>query len=297
MGESPPILACPAPIFHVEACASIAFRIMPQTSATRELKADVRDFWNADPCGSRYLGDREDFNAHARSRYELEPYIGEFAGFKESAGKRVLEIGVGMGADYLEWLKAGAVASGVDLSESSLERARRRCELAGHQPDLRVSDAEELPFADSTFDIVYSYGVLHHSPNTVQCIAEAGRVLNPGGILRIMIYHDPSPTGLMLWARYGLASGQSVRQSVHDHLESPGTKTYSREEATDLLAGFEQIEMRQVFSPGDLLLNKPSARFQSWPYRLVWAIYPRTLVRAFGTRLGLFLLISAGKPV
>jgi ubiquinone/menaquinone biosynthesis C-methylase UbiE len=260
------------------------------------LKEDVRDFWNADPCGSRYLGDRADFEDHAQARYRLEPYIHEFAGFARSEGKHALEIGVGMGADYLEWLKAGAQATGVDLSRTSLEQAKRRCEMAGYPPDLRVSDAEQLPFPDDTFDIVYSYGVVHHSPDTPQCIREAGRVLKPGGALRIMIYHHPSLTGFMLWLRFGWLRGKSLRQCVRDHLESPGTKSYTQEEARAMLQGFEQMEFRQVFSPGDLLLNEPSARFRGWAYRIIWRLYPRFLVRRFGASLGLFLLISARKP-
>jgi ubiquinone/menaquinone biosynthesis C-methylase UbiE len=269
---------------------------MPEAPPVAGLKEEVRDFWNADPCGSRYLGDRADFEAHARARYALEPYIHEFAGFAQASGRRVLEVGVGMGADYLEWLKAGALATGVDLSSASLERAQRRCELAGCTPDLRVSDAERLPFADDTFDIVYSYGVMHHSPDPPQCIREALRVLKPGGALRIMIYHHPSLTGFMLWLRYGFLRGESLRQSVHDHLESPGTKSYTQEEARAMLQGFEQIDFRQAFSPGDLLLNAPSQRFQGWVYRLIWRLYPRFFVRRFGAKLGLFLLISARKP-
>jgi ubiquinone/menaquinone biosynthesis C-methylase UbiE len=269
---------------------------MPQASPVAGLKDDVRDFWNADPCGTRYMGDRADFEAHARARYQLEPYIHEFAGFAAARGQRVLEVGVGMGADYLEWLKAGAQVTGVDLSIASLEQARRRCEIAGYASDLRVSDAENLPFANATFDIVYSYGVMHHSPDTPQCIREAWRVLKPGGALRIMIYHHPSLTGFMLWLRYGFLRGKSLRQSVYDHLESPGTKSYSHEEARTMLVGFEQIELRQVFSPGDLLLNQPSARFQGFAYRAIWRLYPRFLVRRFGAKMGLFLLISARKP-
>jgi ubiquinone/menaquinone biosynthesis C-methylase UbiE len=259
-------------------------------------KEEIRDFWNADPCGSRYLGDRADFEAHARTRYQLEPYIHEFAGFARSGGQRVLEVGAGMGADYLEWLKAGARATAVDLSSASLEQARRRCEMAGYAPDLQISDAEHLPFPDNTFDIVYSYGVLHHSPDTPQCIREAGRVLKPSGVLRIMIYHHPSLTGIMLWLRYGWWRGKSLRQAVHDHLESPGTKSYTQKEARAMLQGFEQIELRQVVSPGDLLLNEPSARFRGWAYRMIWQLFPRFLFRRFGKKLGLFLLISARKP-
>jgi hypothetical protein len=111
-----------------------------------------------------------------------------------------------------------------------------------------------------------------------------------------MIYHHASLTGFMLWLRYGFLRGKSLRQSVRDHLESPGTKSYTREEARTLLQGFEQIELRQAFSPGDLLLNEPSARFQGLAYRFVWRLYPRFLVRRLGARWGLFLLISARKP-
>jgi ubiquinone/menaquinone biosynthesis C-methylase UbiE len=269
---------------------------MSQALPVAGLKEEVRDFWNADPCGSRYLGDDSDFEAHARARYQFEPYIHEFADFAGSRGRRVLEVGVGMGADYLEWLKAGALAAGVDFSSASLEQAKRRCEMAGHTPDLRVSDAEHLPFADDSFDIVYSYGVMHHSPDTPQCIREAWRVLKPGGVLRIMVYHHPSLTGFMLWLRYGWLRGKSLRQAVHDHLESPGTKSYTRDQARVMLHGFEEVEFRQVFSPGDLLLNEPSARFQGLAYRIIWRLYPRFLIRRFGATWGLFLLISARKP-
>lgn len=261
-----------------------------------DLKDDVRNFWNAEPCGSRYLGELADFESHARARYELEPYIPEFAQFSSSRGLKVLEIGVGMGADYLEWLKAGANATGVDLSAISMERARRRCELAGHQADLRVADAEHLPFADNTFDIVYSYGVMHHSPDTAQCLREARRVLKPGGEARIMVYHHPSITGLMLWLRYGVFR-KSLRNTVYQHLESPGTKTYTHADLRSLMSDFEGLTLRQVFSPGDLLLNQPSARFQSGLYRLVWKLFPRKLVSRFGRSWGLFVLINGKKPL
>ena len=263
------------------------------SSAVR--KEDVRDFWNADPCGTRYLADSDDFDAHARTRYRLEPFIFDFARFQNARGLKVLEIGVGMGADYMEWLRAGALATGIDLSAASIDRARARCERAGFKFDLRVADAEHLPFPENTFDVVYSYGVMHHSPDTGRCLEEAWRVLKPGGQARIMVYHHPSITGLMLWLRYGLFRGKSLRQSVFDHLESPGTKTYTESEATGLFRGFENIGMKVVFSPGDLLTNAPSARFRSWIYRLVWKVFPRRLVKAFCGRWGLFLLITAKK--
>ena len=214
---------------------------------------------------------------------------------KAPKGLKVLEIGVGMGADYLEWLKAGAQATGVDLSATSIERARRRCELAGYQPDLRVADAEQLPFADNSFDVVYSYGVMHHSPDTEQCIREAWRVLKPGGQARIMVYHHPSMTGLMLWLRYRplareIVAPDSVRSlwKVRERKPIRGPKPCDARR-------IREVEMQLVFSPGDLLLHQPSATFQSAFYRLVWKIFPRALVRRFGRRWGLFLLITQPK--
>jgi len=278
-------------------------------TATLTDKDKVHGFWEAEPCGSRYLlqpgsvshqaggqWTAEEFETHSRIRYALEPHIPGFASFNSAAGKKVLEIGVGMGADYLQWLKAGARATGVDISAASIERARMRCELAGYaNTDLRVADAENLPFADRTFDLVYSYGVMHHSPDTPRCIQEAWRVLKPGGQARIMLYHHPSITGLLLWLRYGMWSGKTLRQSVYDYLESPGTKSYTREEVLLLMRGFQNVDARLVFSPGDLLEHEPSARFQSGIYRCLWKLYPRWLVRRAASNWKLFMLVTGTK--
>ncbi len=196
-------------------------------------KIAVRNFWNSDPCGGRYLEGAEDFEADARVRYLLEPHIPEFAQFASARGLRVLEVGVGMGADYLEWLKAGARATGVDLSSASIEKAERRCQLAGYKPDLRVADAEHLPFGDDNFDVVvYSYGVMHHTPDTARCLREAWRVLKPGGHARIMLYHHPSLTGAMLRLRYGVSRGKSLRRAVYDHLEKSRHKDLHKRRST-----------------------------------------------------------------
>jgi ubiquinone/menaquinone biosynthesis C-methylase UbiE len=267
------------------------------TATPPNLKNEVAKFWNSEPCGTRYLGGESEFETHARARYQLEPHIPGFAGFSSSHGLRVLEIGVGMGADYEQWLKAGAIATGVDLSTASLDQARRRCELSGLKPDLHEADAENLPFQDNSFDLVYSYGVMHHSPNTAKCLHETWRVLKPGGEARIMLYHHASITGLMLWLRYGLWHGQSMRPCVYERLESPGTKTFTAAEIRAMMQNFENIQIEQVFSPGDLLLSKPSSRFQGPAYRLVWKLFPRWAIRRLGTRCALFMLISARKPL
>jgi len=269
-------------------------------------KSEVQQFWESEPCGSRYLvgveapREREStidpYDLQIRARYGLEPFIWDFAKFASGKRRKVLEVGVGMGADFVEWLKAGAHATGIDLSETSIRRARQRCQSAGFtEPDLRVADAENLPFADETFDIVYSYGVMHHSPDTHRCIREAWRVLKPGGEAKIMIYHHPSLTGIMLWVRYGIWRGRSMHQCVYAHLESPGTKTYTKAEAAALMSGFCNVEMKLAFSPGDLLVHRPSSRFRGALYRFFWRLYPRWLLRRIAGDCKLFLLLTGKK--
>ena len=155
---------------------------------------------------------RQQLEAQAKARYELEPYIFEFAGFQEGAGRRVLEVGVGMGADHLEWAKARPeLLAGIDLTPRAVEYTRSRLEPYGLRSKLLVADAESLPFDDDSFDIAYSWGVLHHTPDTFRAVQEVRRVLRPGGTARVMIYHSHSIVGYMLWARYGLVAGRPMR--------------------------------------------------------------------------------------
>src|SRR4051794_9752291 len=134
------------------------------------LKERVRAFWNGTPCGSAHAdapeGSPEFFEQVERRRYELEPFIPAFADFEGARGKRVLEIGVGLGTDFVRFGRGGATLTGIDLTEHAVELVRRRLALEGLAGDVRVADAENLPFDEGSFDRVYSWGVLHHTPDT-----------------------------------------------------------------------------------------------------------------------------------
>lgn len=172
-----------------------------------ELKREVCDFWNEASCGERLLLDASDkarYLAHMTRRYSLEPFIESFARFDAARDLDTLEIGVGLGADHQRYAQAGARLTGIDLTDRAVEHTRRRFELFGLSSHLRVADAESLPFADDSFDWVYSWGVLHHSPDTPRCVDEVLRVLRPGGTAKVMIYHKHSLVGFMLWVRYAL---------------------------------------------------------------------------------------------
>jgi SAM-dependent methyltransferase len=266
-----------------------------------DLKAEVRGFWDAASCGEVYaqgLSTEQRFCEHAEARYRLEPYIRSFARFEEGSDQDVLEIGVGMGADHLEWARSGPRRlAGVDLTPRAVAWTAQRLATYGFASDLEEADAERLPFPDNSFGIVYSWGVLHHSPDTLQAFTEAHRVLRPGGILRVMIYHRPSVVGLMLWARYGLAAGHpacSLTDVYARHLESPGTKGYTVAEGRHLVAPFAAAEIRSAISFGDLLLGEVGQQHSGRGLTIAKRLWPRPLVRRLPA-LGLLLLIEARK--
>ena len=265
------------------------------------LKRRVAAHWEAEPCGTRGIeaADRLAFFHDVEAeRYVQEPFIREFAGFASARGRRVLEIGVGAGSDYVNWLRAGANAIGVDLTAAAVRLTRERCTLEGFAPALSRTDCESLPFADASFDVAYSYGVIHHAPDTVKAVAEIRRVLKPGGVARVMIYHAPSITGLLLWTVHCLLKlrpWRSPRWAVAHYLESPGTKVYSVREARALFGAFSTVRVRTVLGSGDLLLMRRSEKYGSTLARLAWRLYPRWAVRLAGDRFGLGLLIEAVK--
>jgi ubiquinone/menaquinone biosynthesis C-methylase UbiE len=264
-------------------------------------KEEVRRFWEAASCGEVYAegGTAEErLCKHAEARYRLEPYIRDFARFGEGVDQDVLEIGVGMGADHLEWARSGPRRlAGIDLTSSAVTWTVQRLETYSLKSDVREGDAENLPFPDGSFSIVYSWGVLHHSPDTPRAFLEAHRVLRPGGTLRAMIYHRPSIVGGMLWARYGLAKGhpaRSLKAIYAHHLESPGTKGYTISEARRLVAPFSTCDIRCAVSFADLLLGDVGQQHGGPWLTLAKRVWPRPLIRRM-PMLGLLLLIEARK--
>lgn len=255
-------------------------------------KAAVHDFWNAHACGEEQYLREGDYDRQARIRYELEPYIQPFALFEHAKGRRVLEIGVGLGADHERFARAGAVLYGIDLTHAAVEHTHRRLTERGLFSGLRVADAESLPYADGHFDLVYSWGVIHHSPDTQKAVDEIRRVLRQGGVARVMIYHRYSMVGLMLALRYGF--WKSLDHLYAHHLESPGTKAYSIREAEALFRGFI-VQTETKLTHADLLTSDAGQRHQGTILRIARRIWPRWFIRRFMKSWGLHMMITAWK--
>jgi ubiquinone/menaquinone biosynthesis C-methylase UbiE len=242
-----------------------------------ELKERVKAHWEDAPCGTSTTDaapNTDRFFAEVeRERYRLEPYIPAFAEFERWAGRRVLEVGVGLGTDFVRFVRAGADAVGVDLTEAAVESVRRRLSQEGLEAEVLVADAEALPFEDASFDLVYSYGVLHHTPATERAVAEVRRVLRPDGEARIMLYSRRSWLALGAWVRWGLGRGRpwhSISRVLAEHLESPGTKAYTASELDDLFAGFSSVRYVRNVTPYDRRVAGPLARLTG--PRLGWFV-------------------------
>jgi SAM-dependent methyltransferase len=296
------------------------------TKANDELKERVRAFWQAHPCGTKFsdaeIGTREFFERVEAHRYAKEWHIPEAANFAAASGLRVLEIGCGLGTDGAQFALAGANYIGVDLTEASVELARKKFELSGLRGEFRVADAEKLDFADDSLDLVYSHGVLHHTPDTEQAVREIHRVLKPGGRAIVMLYHRGSYNyriGIRVLRRVGanlLKSESGIKivnrltgeplESLRDHARllkastngrvasdeflsqstdgagNPLARVYSRREARELFGDFRQVELRAYF------LNK---RF----IPLIGNLLPRSIESALASRWGWHLWIYATK--
>jgi ubiquinone/menaquinone biosynthesis C-methylase UbiE len=265
-----------------------------------DLKRRVHDHWADETCGTRGLSgeDRKAFFDELENQryHRYEPFIPEFARWERGRNREVLEIGVGAGTDHIQWARAGARLHGIDLTQEAIDLTAERLALEGFTSDLRVADAESLPFEDGAFDVVYSYGVLHHSPDTERSLAEVHRVLRPGGTALIMLYNLRSWTAWNLWALHCLARGRpwkTPRWAVYNHLESPGTKAYTRKEVRELMNAFEITRLESKLLGGDLLAMPPSRKYQTGMYRLIFRFYPAWLVRLSGHRFGFAWLIEA----
>jgi SAM-dependent methyltransferase len=255
-----------------------------------EEKQRAREQWSQDPAGAVYgreheFGTREFFDAVERHRYsEYAPWMPEVMGFKNFVLARLLEIGCGMGTDLLQFARGGAEVTGVDLTARSIEISRQHFAVYGERGDFAIADGESLPFADGSFDVIYSNGVLHHTPDTAGAVREIHRVLRPSGLARVMLYHRGS---VHYWGqiilRHGLLRGELLRGDSPEQIMSryvevnegggcPLVKVYSCREARRLFSMFRKVrvEVEQLTRPELFILGRiiPEGMFR-WLRRSV----------------------------
>jgi ubiquinone/menaquinone biosynthesis C-methylase UbiE len=290
------------------------------------LKERVRAFWQANPCGVKFAdaapGTRHFYDLVEAHRYTKEWHIPIAADFAGARGLKVLEVGCGLGTDGAQFAEAGADYIGVDLTDEAVELARTRFNLFHLPGKFQTADAENLPFAESSFDLVYSHGVLHHTPETGKAIKEIHRVLKPRGRAMVMLYHRGSynyRVNISVLRRAGarlLKSEKGIKfvhritgepvESLREHAKllktekesylkpaeflnqntdgagNPLARVYSRTEARELFKNFSEVTLKTYF------LNK------RW-MPVIGRLLPRSLESRLASRWGCHLWIYATK--
>ncbi len=248
----------------------------------RALGAQVRDYWNAhihdlgmtaEPVGTR--GFFDDLEAY---RFDKLRYLPELVAFDGYRGRRLLEIGCGIGTDLVRFARGGAVTIGVDLAETAIRLARRNFELheTGGAARLLVADGARLPLPDASVDVVYAHGVLQYAADPAGIVAEARRVLRPGGEAIFMVYNRRS--WLMALSR--------VMRVPLEHEDAPVLRLYTAAEFRRLLGAFTEVRIVPERFPVRSRLHRGwKGAFYNGLFVGAFNRLPRALVRPLGWHL------------
>lgn len=247
----------------------------------------VRDYWNRRPCNVRHgtapVGTKEYFDQVEARKYMVEPHIPGFSEFEKWKGKKVLEIGCGLGTAAVSFARAGADYTAVELSEESLKLARQRFEVFGLQGRFYSGNAEELSSVVPVerYDLVYSFGVIHHAPHPEKIVAEVKKYLGPESEFRLMLYAKNSWKNILIEAGFDQPEAQSG---------CPIAFTYTHDEVRALLRDYEIIDLRQ-----DHIFPYVVEKYVRYKYELQpwFKAMPPEMFRALEQALGWHTLITA----
>lgn len=233
-----------------------------------DIKKDVTAYWNQASYDVKHAHKQKYsqpyFDDIEHYRYAIKPEIFSFAQFTRFHKKKVLEVGIGTGTDFIQWVKAGAYAYGTDLTQEAINNAQKRLQLENlTATDIRIANAEALPYDNNTFDCVYSWGVIHHFPDPKKCLQEIIRVTKPGGTIKIMIYNRHSLFAFYQWLHNTAKKRKlfkSISWALAHHQENSGTKAFTKKEIINWLKEepVTLMSLKATITQYDLLYYKTS---------------------------------------
>jgi SAM-dependent methyltransferase len=249
----------------------------------------VQSYWNARPCNIRHstqpIGTKEYFDEVEKRKYFVEPHIPGFAQFERWKGKRVLEVGCGIGTDTINFARADALVTAVDLSDESLKIAKQRANVFGLEDKICFYQANAEKLSDyvpvEAYDLVYSFGVIHHTPHPSGAIAQIKLYMTAASELRLMLYAKNSWKKIMIEANYDQPEAQSG---------CPIAFTYTPDDVRNLLNGFNVLEIRQ-----DHIFRFVVEKYVMYEYEIVpwFSSMPKDMFAALERNLGWHMLITA----
>ncbi len=264
--------------------------------------ADVKNYWNSRPCNLRHsqqpVGSREYFDEVEARKYFVEPHIPLFAEFPRWHGKKVLEIGCGLGTDTINFARAGAKITAVDLSEESLKLAKQRADVFGLSDNITFIQANAEQLGDyvpvEPYDLIYSFGVIHHTPNPNAVIEQIRRYMTPETLFKIMVYNKHSWKVLWILLKYGKGAWWKLDELVARHSEAqtgcPVTYSYTPASLRQLLQGMT-VQKTMI----DHIFPYSIPEYTRYQYKKVWYfnMLPDSIFRAMEQRFGWHLCAEA----
>jgi SAM-dependent methyltransferase len=248
-------------------------------TASRESLKSVKDFWETHVNNEYYTGEAQASEAYfseiETKRYRWHYHLDDLFRSLEGSRGRLLEVGSGIGVDSIQLARCGFDVTAVDLTDNAIRVAREFAQHRGVTIDFRLGNAEQLDFPDESFDAVYSFGVLHHTPDIEQAVSEVRRVLKPGGIAYVMLYHRESVVNL---AHRLLRLPYESPRDRDDHC--PVVYTFSRDGAKRLFGEFSEVSVRAEY-PFTHGFGPLGSRLPLWSRR------------ALGHAIGWHLMITA----
>jgi ubiquinone/menaquinone biosynthesis C-methylase UbiE len=258
-------------------------------SQTKPSLKEVQDFWNARPCNLRHsnapIGTKQYFDEVEERKYFVEPHIPAFADFPKWAGKRVLEIGCGMGTDAANFARNGAIYTGVELSSESLNLAKQRFKVFGLSGTFIEGNAEEIDqlLKGETFDLIYSFGVLHHTPSLENALKGIHGLMHSNSVFKMMVYAENS------WKSAMIAAGLDQPEAQYG---CPIANTYTDHEITKNLngSGFSLVSIEQVHIFPYIVEEYKNYNYvrESW-----FQTMPQEVFQALEKKLGWHLLVTS----
>jgi SAM-dependent methyltransferase len=249
----------------------------------------VKQFWDNRPCNIRHseqpIGSKEYFNEVERKKFFVEPHILSFTNFTQWNGKSVLEIGCGIGTAAINFAKAGATYTGVELSEESLKLTKQRFQVYEQQGSFYSGNAEQLSdfLPEQKFDLIYSFGVIHHTPNPKNVINEIKEFMHKDSTLKIMVYAKHS------WKNFMIESGLDQPEA---QAGCPIAFTYTKEEIEHELLGSDfnivSIDQDHIFPYQIDSYKKGEYIKQPW-----FEAMPDTMFKTLEKNLGWHMLVTA----
>lgn len=260
----------------------------------------VKEYWDKRPCNIKHspkpVGTKEYFDEVERRKYFVEPHIRGFAQFERWKDKKVLEIGCGIGTDSIQFARGGAKLTCVELSEKSLEVCKKRFEVYGLTAKFYQGNAEELSsfLPIEPYDLIYSFGVIHHTPNPQKVFEEIKKYCHTDTQLRIMLYAKYSWKVLWIILKYGKGAFWKVSELVKRYSEAeegcPVTYCYSFKDVRNLMNDFEIAEIRK-----EHIFPYNIEKYKNYEYEKVWYFrwMPQWLFRYLEKTFGWHILIVA----